>query len=296
MKISICVPTYNRKQYLREALNSLQQQTYRDFETIVLDDGSTDGTGEMIKQMGYDLKYYWQKNAGEAITTNRLIEMSSGDYISFLHSDDLLFADAMERMVAALEAENEDVVVYGNYVKIDKDGNVCGKSRRKLYSGRIIAHLFEDIIVHPVGSLFPKKAIVEVGGLDESLHACYDYKMELMISLKYRFIALDKPTFKRRRHSSNTSMASFANRMAELQVLKDFYYKKESKDLIPENIAKERLAREAFRAAQSAIDEKLFQQGYELLKESYELSPRFKTLFYLWKAKKRNKPARGEED
>jgi glycosyltransferase involved in cell wall biosynthesis len=291
--VSVCIPTFNRKDYLRQALESLQQQTYKDFETIVLDDGSTDGTGEMIKQMGYNVKYRWQGNAGEAATTNRLIELSGGDYISFLHSDDLLFPDAIERMVKAVEAANEDVVVYGNYVKVDENGNIFGESKRKLYSGRITARLFEDIIVHPVGSMFPKRAIVEVGGLDESLRACYDYKMELMISLKYSFVALDKPTFKRRRHSGNTSMVSFANQLAELEVLKDFYCRQGGKDYVPENMARKRLAREAYRAGRSAIDEKLFQKGYELLKESYGLSPNLKTLFYLWKVKRENERTKG---
>ncbi len=66
-KVSICIPTYNRKGFLKETLASVFAQTYKDYEVVVVDDGSTDGTGEMIKKAAYsNLRYYWQQNAGDA--------------------------------------------------------------------------------------------------------------------------------------------------------------------------------------------------------------------------------------
>jgi glycosyltransferase involved in cell wall biosynthesis len=282
-KLSVCIPTYNRKDFLRQALQSLQQQTFKDFETVILDDGSTDGTEQMVRDLDMDIKYNWQQNSGEVATTNRLMEMAQCEYISFLHSDDLLVNDALQRLQEARQAQSDDVVVYGNYLKIDESGHICGASTRKLYSGSITQHLFEDIIVHPVGSLFPRKALLQVGGLDGSLKACYDYKMELLLSLKYKFVALDKPTFMRRRHTSNSSQISLRNRLTEYEVLKDFYYNLGGKEVIPEKIARKRLAKEAYRAACSAIDENKLQQAKELLRESWAMSKNIKTLFCMRK-------------
>lgn len=283
-KLSVCIPTYNRKEFLKEALQSLEQQTFQDFETIILDDGSADGTGEMVKELGGDIHYHWQENAGEVTTTNRLIELAQTDYIAFLHSDDLLVDDALERLWGAVDAESEPVVAYGNYLKIDERGNPCGQSNRTLHSGRITTQFFNDIIVHPVGSLFPKKALQEVGGLDGSITACYDYKMELLISLKYRFVALEKPTFMRRRHDSNTSQIGFKNRLTEYHVLKDFYENLGGKEVVPADIAAKRLAKEACRAGRSAMDEGHKEQGRELLAESWQLHPTAKTFWHRFKA------------
>jgi glycosyltransferase involved in cell wall biosynthesis len=278
--VSICIPTYNRKDYLKETLASVFSQSYKDYEVVIADDGSTDGTDRMVKEAGYDLRYYWHENRGEAATCNRLIDLAQGRYISFIHSDDLLVADAIERMVRLMEAHDGDVVVYGNYFRIDERGSVCGRSKRKLHSGHITTRLFEDIIVHPNGSMFPKSVLVEAGGFDTSLKASYDYKLELKISLKYPFASLEEPTFMRRRHSSNTSMDSYKNRKAELDMLADFYYNGGGKEVIPERLAMKRLSKESYRAGRYAIREGLFDQARSMLSQSFRQHPNIKSLLY----------------
>ncbi len=64
-KVSICIPTYNRKDYLKQTIESVFAQTYIDYEVILVDDGSTDGTAEMLKSTGLPIRYYWQENSGE---------------------------------------------------------------------------------------------------------------------------------------------------------------------------------------------------------------------------------------
>ncbi len=282
--ISVCIPTYNRKAFLTEALGSLRKQTFDDFETIVFDDGSTDGTAQMIKQADFDVQYHWQENRGEYAVVNDLIKLAQSDYIAFLHSDDLLVPDALQRMAEAARLQKEPHVIYSNYLKIDKDGNPCGASKRKLYSGRITTHLFNDVIVHPVGTLFPKQALLDVGGMDESLRVCADYKMELLISLKYPFIALDEPTFMRRRHDSNISQVCFENRLAEYEVLTDFYENLGGKEVIDAGAAAKRLAKEAYRAGRSALDEGKRKQAGRLLAESWKMHHCPKTLWHRLRA------------
>lgn len=279
--VSICIPTYNRKEYLRQALDSVVAQTYKDFEIILFDDGSTDGTEEMVKNSGYNIRYYWHENQGEAAACNKLIELAKGRYISFVHSDDLLFADSIERMVEAMKAEPVDVIVYGGYIRIDKDGNIRGCSKKKLRSGYITRYLFEDHLIHAVGSMFPKKALVDVGGFDTSLSVCGDYRLELRLSLKYRFVALSKPTFKRRRHSNNTSAGSFANRKVELDVLEDFYYNGRGRELIPKHVAMKKLSKESYRAGRFAIREGRFELARQMLAQSFKRHPNLKSLVHL---------------
>ncbi len=278
--VSICIPTYNRKDYLKETLASVFAQTYKDYEVVIVDDGSTDGTEEMIKNAGYDVRYYWQQNAGDATARNKLIELAQGQFITFLDSDDLLMPDAIERMVNVMNAEPQNVVVYGGYLRIDEHGNLCGHSKRKLRSGYITRYLFEDIIVHPNGSMFPKRALEESGGFDTSLSVCSDYDLWLRLSLKYLFIALPEPTFKRRRHSNNLSEYSFANRKIELGVLENFYYNSGGKEVIPQHRAVKRLSEEGYRAGRCAMKESMQETARQLLSQSFWRHPNFKSL--LW--------------
>ncbi len=278
--VSICIPTYNRKGYLRQALDSVIAQTYKDFEIIMVDDGSTDGTEEMVKNTGYNIRYYWQENKGEAAACNKLIKLAEGQYISFVHSDDLLFNDTIERLVNVLKAKSQDIIVYGNYVRIDENGNEFGHYKKKLRSGYITRYLFENHIAHVVGSIFPKKALVDIGGFDTSLRVCSDYRLKLQLSLKYRFLAVDKPTFKRRRHSSNTSVGSFVNTKIELDVLRDFYYNRGGKEVIPKNVAIKKLSKESYRAGRCALREGLYRQARQLLDQSFRQHPNLKSLIY----------------
>jgi glycosyltransferase involved in cell wall biosynthesis len=209
--VSICIPTYNRKEYLKETIDSILAQTYKDFEIVIVDDGSTDGTEDMIKELDFPVTYYWQQNRGDAAARNKLIELAKGKYISFIDSDDLLIPNAIERMVRTIEAENSDVIVYGSYFRINEHGKIYGKCKRKLYSGSITKHLFATILVHACGSMFPAKILRESPAFDTSLNICSDYDLWLRLSMNHRFIALPDPTFKRRRHSSNLSKASLEN-------------------------------------------------------------------------------------
>ncbi len=158
-KVSVCIPTYNRKDYLKETLESAFAQTYKDYEVIVVDDGSTDGTEDMVKQLGVPVNYYWQKNSGDAAARNKLIELARGQYISFIDSDDLLLPDAIEKLGKIMQTEDEDVIAYGSYLRIDQNGKVYGRCKRKLYSGNITKYLFQTVLVHSCGSMFPKKNI-----------------------------------------------------------------------------------------------------------------------------------------
>ncbi|MHC4195719.1 MAG: glycosyltransferase family 2 protein [Planctomycetota bacterium] len=181
-KVSICIPTYNRKNYLKETLESVFAQTYKDYEVVIVDDGSTDGTEQMIKQSNYPIRYFWQNNLGVSKARNKLIELAEGEYITFIDSDDLLFRYAVEDLMNLVECNGSD-----------------------------IADLFEYIYVHSCGTVCRKELFEEAGGFDILLPVCSEYALWLKLSLKYDFVPTARPAFKRRRHSGNLSAYSFAS-------------------------------------------------------------------------------------
>ncbi|MBN1456796.1 MAG: glycosyltransferase [Sedimentisphaerales bacterium] len=279
-KVSICIPTYNREVFLNKTIESIIAQTYKDYEIVVVDDGSTDGTAEMIKKKGYPVRYFWQENSGDAAARNKLIEVARGQYISFLDSDDLLPPDAVEKMVDALPDNNENVIVYGPYIAIDQFGNETPRKEKKLYSGYITKNLFENILVHSCGSMFPTRVLRRARGFDTSLRVCSDYDLWLRLSLECRFIAVMSPLFKRRRHMGNLSKPSFANRLTEFKVLENFYYNRGGQEKVPFLRAMRRLSKEGYRAGRAAIREGLKDRARFLLKQAFFRYPSIK--IFLW--------------
>lgn len=278
-KVSICIPTYNRKEYLKETLASVFAQTYKDYKIVIVDDGSTDGTEEMIKQLDFPVRYYRQENSGDAAARNRLIELAEAEYITFIDSDDLLMPNALERMMDVMKREKEDIIVYGSYLRIDENGRVYGKCKRRLYSGYVTKYLFQNIFVHSCGTMFPRR-ILQDTAFDTSLKVCSDYDLWLRLSLKYRFVALAGPVFKRRRHAGNLSGRSLENRLAELKVLERFYYEKGGAKVVPKRTSMRRLSKEEFRVGLCALKENDYQRARTYLAKSVKHYPNVKSLLY----------------
>jgi glycosyltransferase involved in cell wall biosynthesis len=279
-KVSVLIPTYNRKVYLRETLESVFAQTYKDYEVVVVDDGSTDGTEEMLNEDGYNARYYWVDHIGQYAVRNKLIELAQGEYITFVDSDDLLFPDTIERLMRVIEERGPDVIAYGAHVGIDEKGRYVKRKQRLLPSGNITAELFEFIYVHSCGMMCAKKLFEEIGGFDTSLRCCAFYKLLLKMSVKCKFIPVKGPTFKRRRHRDNVSVRSFANRNTEFDVLEDFYFNGGGKKLIPHSRAMKRLSQEGYRAGRCAIKEGMYEQARRLLSQSFRRHPNIKSLIH----------------
>ncbi len=279
-EVSVCIPTYNRKEYLKETLDSILAQTYTDYEIVIVDDGSTDGTAEMLTEMGFSGTYYRQENAGESAARNKLIELAQGEFITFIDSDDLLYPYALDELTRVINKHTSNIIAYSSYTGIDEDGNEVKRKKRKLPSGNIAPDLFEYIYVHSCGTLCTKKILQEATEFDVTLPVCSPYLVWLELSLKYPFVATEKPTFKRRRHSGNLSEHSFANRKIELGVLENFYYNGGGKEVIQQRRAMRRLSKEGYRAGRCALRERLPNIPCQMLSQSFYRYPNFKSL--LW--------------
>lgn len=135
-KVSILIPTYNDSKYIKETLDSITCQTYKDYEILICDDGSTDNTKEVVEnyQKNKDkIKYIYQDNADQLNALINLISYIKGEYIYILHSDDLLYdKETLSKMVNYMEQSNVDSIIADMPI-IDKDSNIIGNQKIEKY-------------------------------------------------------------------------------------------------------------------------------------------------------------------
>lgn len=121
--------TYNCAQFIVQAIKSVLDQTFHDFEIIIVDDGSTDDTALRLKQFGDDINYIYQANTGPASAHNRALAYARGQYIAFLNSDDIWAGEKLEKQVAYLDAHPTVGIVHTGYNEIDEDGKIIRVKR-----------------------------------------------------------------------------------------------------------------------------------------------------------------------
>ncbi|MDI6696136.1 MAG: glycosyltransferase family 2 protein [Anaerolineales bacterium] len=128
MKVSVIIPAYNQGVYLGKAVQSVLDQTYPDFDIIIVDDGSTDVTADIARGFkDQRIRYIYQENRGLSAARNTGIQNSDGELLTFLDSDDLFFPDKLEVLVAELNHHPEVGFVAGQAVLIDENGNPLGE-------------------------------------------------------------------------------------------------------------------------------------------------------------------------
>ena len=125
--LSVIIPSYNHDLYVADTLKSLEEQTFQDFEIIVIDDGSSDNTVEVINTTPSRAQLHTQQNRGVVAARNRGIELARGKYICFVDSDDIVLPTRFEKQIAALEADPHLGLIYADALIIDPQGKEIGK-------------------------------------------------------------------------------------------------------------------------------------------------------------------------
>lgn len=211
--ISIVIPTYNRDAFIRETIQSVLDQTVEHFEIIVVDDGSTDNTGNIVRGMRDSrIQYHWfQKQGCPAFPRNRGIELSKGDYIAFLDSDDLWLPNHLELCIRAL-GENQKVGgVFTDYYKL-YDGNKLihqrmAKSRYGNFTLKEMVANFSSI--GAASNVVVRKDVFnDVGYFDETkeMAGSEDWQMWVRIAAKFKFVVVPIATVKLRVHGQNITL------------------------------------------------------------------------------------------
>jgi glycosyltransferase involved in cell wall biosynthesis len=191
--VSVIIPTYNRAELVQEALASVEAQTFRDFEILVVDDGSTDDTAEALASLKGIRVLRHDCRRGVAAARNLGIAEARGEWLAFLDSDDLWLTDKLARQMAYLKDRPDlllcqtDEVWVRNRIKVNKP-----VSHRKV-AGKIFLPSLERCMISPSAVVLHRRLLSDHGGFDEEMPAAEDYDLWLRLTWRYQVGLVEVP-------------------------------------------------------------------------------------------------------
>lgn len=190
-RVTVVIPTYNRRDLVREAIASVTAQSYTDFEVIVVDDGSDDGTAEVVQQF-VGVQYVYQSNRGVSAARNRGVALTRGELIAFLDSDDLWQPHKLAHQVTLFDQHRDVEICQTDEIWIRNGVRVNPQRKHKKTGGDIFARSLELCLVSPSAVMLRRALFEGLGGFDETLPACEDYDLWLRLTarLPVHFIAM----------------------------------------------------------------------------------------------------------
>ena len=220
MKISVVIPAYNHENYIAETINSAVSQTYDDFELIIINDGSIDKTEDVaLSFKDSRIKYFRQNNQGAHVAINKGIEMSSGQYVTILNSDDVYLPDRFRRCVEFLDRNGDYSTVItkvsginGNSLPVSKRDSTRIRAWMDWYekaltffeSDQFMPGSFSRNILITTSNYFMRKSVLEKIGGFLPLRYAHDWDMLLRLSGETKIHLMDEILLKYRIHDSNT--------------------------------------------------------------------------------------------
>lgn len=205
-KVSVIIPTYNRKEYIAEAIDSVLHQTYRDFEIIVVDDGSTDGTEEMLKQKyGDAIRYFFKENGGCASARNFGIREARGTYVAFLDSDDRYMPNKLEDQVPLLDMNTSYGFIGADIVVQEKERSYVFRTVKPDRNGHIAYPLFIFTFFSLCAATFRRSCFDTAGYFDEGMRYNEDTDFLLRVAINFRSGFSPRPTLLYRAHEGGKS-------------------------------------------------------------------------------------------
>ena len=170
--VSVIIPLYNARRVIRETVESVLHQTWTDYEIVVVDDGSTDGSSEIIRQFEKNLRYVRQDNGGVAKARNRGIAESKGRYVALLDHDDLWHSTKLQKQVTVLEHRPEVGLVVTDVAHIDRTGRPMEIVGPGYNPSETFARLFvRGYVPTPSAAMIRRTVFDTVGGFDEAFHS-----------------------------------------------------------------------------------------------------------------------------
>jgi glycosyltransferase involved in cell wall biosynthesis len=223
--ISVLIPAYNAQRTILETINSVRQQTFKDIEIIVIDDGSGDRTVELLESIQDErLKVYSYPNTGVATARNRGIEHASGEYISFIDADDLWTEEKLEKQLEALQKNLEAGVAYSWMICMVETDNRAENTtffsgKKVTFTGNIYSQLLlEDFIGSGSNILARRQAIQSVGKFDSSLESCEDWDYCLRLAARWDFALVPQHQIIYRQIAGLENISSKTSRMERVGI------------------------------------------------------------------------------
>jgi glycosyltransferase involved in cell wall biosynthesis len=204
--VSVIMAAYNHASYIAQAITSVLSQSWQDLELIVIDDGSTDRTREVVTAFADPVRYIYQENQGQGGARNTGIAHARGEFISFLDDDDLWLPDCLETVVAVLRSHPEVGALYAACQVIDSEGYPLPQiMSRVVPTGEMYDALVEGGWFPPLVVTVSKSVLDDVGPLDLSLRGTDDWELWLRVANKYPFMGISDVVALYRMHGGGLS-------------------------------------------------------------------------------------------
>jgi len=215
--VSIIIPAFNAEKYIKETIDSVFDQTFQDFEIIVVDDGSTDNTREILNQYGKRIRCIYQENSGPSKARNTAIKAAHGEHIAFLDADDLWKSDFLERTVHIMQGHSELGYVFTEFDLFSKDGVITRHQIKddgrvaqipvgwqsgdeKIFARSIWSDLATGCFIPTSGILIRRIALEKVGLFDEGLTHAEDRDLFIRLAREYDVGFIDECLSHKRQH------------------------------------------------------------------------------------------------
>ena len=204
MKVTVYIPAYNYGKYIEKAIQSVLNQTMRDWELIIINDGSTDNTSDILKKYEHHpkIRITEQENRGLTVSNNIALRLCNGEYLLRLDADDYLDENALLILSNTLDAKPDVGLVYPDYYIVDEDGEVIEIVRRKKI-GEEVELL--DLPAHGACTMFRKECLLQIGGYEESIECQDGYDVWLKFIQLFKPYNVNLPLFYYRRHPGSLS-------------------------------------------------------------------------------------------
>jgi glycosyltransferase involved in cell wall biosynthesis len=226
-KFSIIIPSYNQGHFIKQTIDSILSQSYKNVDVLVIDGGSTDNTVDVLKT--YDDKIFWisEKDRGQTHAINKGLAIAKGDIIAYLNSDDYYLEDILKKVATVFETDKEVLWLTGDYLIVDEKGktiqSLIGKYK-SFFRNKLSFNLLS--VLNPINqpsTFFSKKMIDLVGDFNEELHYTMDYEYWLRAIKKQKPIILKDKLSAFRIHSTSKGGSQYKKQFKEeLEVAKKY--------------------------------------------------------------------------
>jgi glycosyltransferase involved in cell wall biosynthesis len=224
--VSVIIPTYNSADFLMEAIESVLDQTWGDFEIIVVDDGSTDGTPERVRRYDDKVRYFYKKNGGPSSARNMGVKQARGGYVAFLDSDDVWEPEKLRVQMHVVSEHPENKLVCTDSALMGRRGTREGKLKRDLM-GNLFPILYSNSFIRTSTVVMAKACFQTVGFFDERYRSAEDYDLWLRVAKRYPIAYIKQPLVRYRKHEDNVSLDKITLRHNALNVLRAHYDRRE---------------------------------------------------------------------